>query len=134
MKFRSCFVSNSSSSSFVLSRDKGVSELRISVDVDINDLINTIIHNEEELKSYMLDRYEYEIDNWDKFINRDGRYESWLYDIYFKFLTIIENEKDIIILMVSSEDINIGSYIYDNGLDVNTKLSNGANIVSEGEF
>ncbi len=66
MKTRTGFVSNSSSSSFVVALPKGEknTEIDISITVDLDDFASGYIKTEEELTEYFLDTYGEEDPKW----------------------------------------------------------------------
>jgi hypothetical protein len=75
MKIRNGFVSNSSSSSFIVSTKKAVKEIPVVIEADLMDLITVSIETEEELNRYVKHHYgcdsyesadEYEKKRWDK--------------------------------------------------------------------
>lgn len=75
MKIRNGFVSNSSSSSFIISTKKAVEEIPVVIEADLMDLISDSIETEEELNRYFKNHYgcdsyesadEYEKKLWDK--------------------------------------------------------------------
>jgi hypothetical protein len=56
MKKRIGFVSNSSSSSFILSSEKD-KNTKISLEIDLSNLTDNIIKTKEELDEYFLDEF-----------------------------------------------------------------------------
>jgi len=80
MKTRSGFVSNSSSSSFIVTCDKEKltdGSLHVKIDIDLTELFDVVIKNEADLKNNFekLERYELSLERYEEIKNelRRGR-------------------------------------------------------------
>jgi len=90
MKKRIGFVSNSSSSSFIIAT-KGDQSTRALVEIDLDELISSSISTKEELVEYILEDYCFGIEDWDKYLTEDGEYfDEYIYENYTKMLKSIE--------------------------------------------
>jgi len=110
MKKRIGFVSNSSSSSFVVASEKGV-PLKATIEVDLSELKTGTVKTIEQLDSYMLERngYRYE----DKSIEELFEEEPYLIIDYNNMVKSILDGKVLTMLEASSEDCDsIGQYLY----------------------
>lgn len=88
MKIRTNHVSNSSSSSFVISKPKD-NKLKINFEIDVSDNINYTITNEDELYLYFVEElglYENE------FLNENGYWNKY----YEEMLKEIQNGHTLI--------------------------------------
>ena len=104
MKIRSGFVSNSSSSSFVLSTPTGFNEVEITLKVNLG-------------KDFWAKRFT-SLHDWIKHIEKeygDGKVftieeickgDEWVKEIYFKGKNALDGGLDVIWLMLSSESEN----------------------------
>lgn len=108
MKIRSGFVSNSSSSSFILPLDANTEEVAITI--SLSDLIKMfdgdetslekIVRTEEDLREYILDQYGWH----DATIEEIVGDESYIHDIYYDSLRMINEGKIVIFGGVSYHD------------------------------
>ena len=125
MKIRKGFVSNSSSSSFVLAAPKGTNPKDLTIDVKMN--IGSLFSQQEPietlaaLEEYFEERYLYRDDeqkdtSFEELAKEEGDY---VWDFYSKAKGAIEDGKIILIGRASSEDFDnpAGLYIYNSGSD-----------------
>ena len=116
MKIRQGFVSNSSSSSFVIAADSELKsedlKCKITIDVSVNDFIHQTITNFEELQEYLLEYQGWGHDDFTTFIKESSEGES----TYLEYSKLLEQGKKIFVGSVSSEGYEgVESYICDNG-------------------
>jgi len=107
MKKRNGFVSNSSSSSFIIS---GVKDCKMNIEVDLNSLSEQVITNLDELDQYFLEEYcDARGDSLEKVLE-----ENYVKEEYNKAKEALSNGKTIFVGQVSSEDCDnpIGIYLY----------------------
>lgn len=72
MKKRIGFVSNSSSSNFIIAAKKGSSlKAKINIEIDIDDLIEKRITSIDELKEHIVHDYGYKLENFDEMYEDD---------------------------------------------------------------
>lgn len=109
MKIRNGFVSNSSSSSFVVATT-GNTQFQITIDVDLKEYVDHTIKNEEELKKIFINDYGYREED----LKNDKEYQ--------KCLNAIKNGKTILLGHFSDDCGNdISSFLCNNGLPENIK-------------
>jgi hypothetical protein len=117
MKLRNGFVSNSSSSSFIVAVPKDKKEINITITVNLSEY-GRRIENSQELLEYFINEYCYGENK-----NIDGLKENkYVYQQYEKSLHAFEQGKDIIVGDVAndSEDA-IERYLYDQFLPTDVK-------------
>ena len=122
MKIRTGFVSNSSSSSFVISVKKGGdAKFKLALVYDARENGHTI-RTEEELKSYAREEwYEWETDE-----HSVERFNAWLKEI--------KAGREVIICHVSNDDEDtVSNAIYSGGTGVLTPIGKDAKIIEETE-
>jgi hypothetical protein len=120
MKLRSGFVSNSSSSSFVISCMPD-QPLKITIEVDLSKA--KIIKTEAELDAYF--EYNYG-DNW---MDEEG---EWALKRYEKMLVAIQAGKHIVRITGSNDDADAFSqFVYYGGID-NTVFPEGVELLENG--
>jgi hypothetical protein len=108
MKIRVGFVSNSSSSSFIIS---SFEKPKLTIEVDIEELSESIIDNKEKLDEYFLDYYDY------KTIEEMLADGDPLKKEYEKCLTELQLGSKIYIGQVSSDSYEpIENLLYNSGL------------------
>lgn len=125
MKIRNGFVSNSSSSSFIISAEKSKEKkFKIFIEMDISNLIDLIVTTEEELKDAFIEQYSlsyYFKEEDTPFL--DVLEDEGLLEEYEQCLEELKQGKEVIFLSASSDDYEGASqYIHYNGLDKNSKL------------
>ena len=111
MKIRSGFVSNSSSSSFVVStRNIDRARLRVNFIVPITSLMEEEITTLDELEQYFSDAYGCD---WREYRSNYGLYKRYKY-----MVAEIENGNKLAVLRVSNDDYDSASnIIYDLGAE-----------------
>jgi hypothetical protein len=108
MKKRAGFVSNSSSSSFILSSEK-TKHLTIKMELSLDDLITKIINTQDELIEYMFDEYCLDTKN-------PNDWDERTKEKYKKFKWESSKGKKLIIGDCSNEDDNsLSQLLYNKG-------------------
>ena len=104
-KKRLFFVSNSSSSSFVLAVDDP-NKLKVTIEVDLSDLVDNVVKTEEDLKKYCLEEL---------YLDDEGPVEN--NSRYKKYLKKLKKGKTLLFMSCCNDDGNaISSALYENGL------------------
>lgn len=117
MKIRNGFVSNSSSSSFILGvPSSSKNNSKIKIEVDLSDLVEREINTKEEAKEYFLDSYCL-----DYYLSKGMSFEESLEkdsikDLYDDIINCLDRGKTVVVIYASSDGGGIGEFIYDNGL------------------
>jgi len=109
MKKRNGFVSNSSTSSFVVSCKKGNTKTKVTIEIDLDDYSSSSITSVKELEEYILNETCY--DNLDEVL----RSEYWA-KIYKESKRAIKNERIVLCGGFSSDSCGIESYLCGGGL------------------
>jgi hypothetical protein len=107
-KIRRGFVSNSSSSSFIIAGDPN--NLKLTVTLDLEELIDDEISNKEELDEAFLDRWDYYETIEELLKDSENLSES-----YYECLGFIKMGKKVYFGSMSSDDEGVSSYVYQNG-------------------
>jgi len=126
MKIRTDYVSNSSSSSFVLAVDENVDTKKINVDIKVNisKFVSNKIKTIDELHAYFVRDREYDIkkrEHLGDFYKRNPQYQEPDTELEKKFdyfESIIKSGKTILLGEVGDEDGDpVSALIYDNGFN-----------------
>jgi hypothetical protein len=116
-KIRTGFVSNSSSSSFIISAKKGV-PLKTTIEIDLKTLIESKIENTQQLSDYIVAEF-----------GEDWKEDKYATDQFAALLKAIRNGEIVYVGSVGSEDDNPTSlYLYQNGL---SGLSGKFNVIGD---
>lgn len=112
-KIRMGFVSNSSSSSFIVSGKKGKDKAMVAIIIDMKELSNGIVETLDELNAAIVWEYGYgEADNVETILAKD-----WFdRKVYEELVKEIENGNVVYFGSVSTEDDGIAQmYVANNG-------------------
>lgn len=125
MKTRNSFVSNSSSSSFILAlKDKKTRKITVHLEVNLDELTDRIISKPQELEEAWLSDYGY--DDIDELFEDYGENYRKRYE---KCLEALEQGKTIMMGSVSNEDYNpLSMLLYDRGIAQNIEEIKTGNI------
>lgn len=100
MKMRCGFVSNSSSSSFILSCEKDT-KIKLTIEVDLAEFAELITADKERIKQFIKESY----------------FDSYVIPLQEKIFKEIDKGKEIYICKVSTHyGDKLQSFIYDQGL------------------
>ncbi len=111
MKIRQGFVSNSSSSSFILANKTG--NTKIMMEVDLNDLFETTVQTIKELDERYVSHHGYgDIDTIEKILDE----EDYLKEEYQICVDKIKNGFILFFGRASSDDDGLSAYFYNNGI------------------
>lgn len=110
MKKRTGFVSNSSSSSFIIASDKKPEEIYVSVSVPLSSIYcsEESIFSEEDLKEQLCEDWSYE--TFEDFLEGEGNYGK---EIFEKKLKYIKEGKNLYVANCSNEEGGIEAALYD---------------------
>jgi len=125
-KFRNGWVSNSSSSSFIISAKEEVN-LKVMVEMDLSKCIDQTLKTKADVEKFILARHGWG-DTPLKEVLEEGDYIT---DSYESMLESIERGDNVYILSGSSDDYDNapGTYLYNNGL----KGLQNVTIIDDGE-
>ena len=108
MKVRNGFVSNSSSSSFIVIADKG-KELKASLKVDLSKMVDTVLRTQEDVCKYIVKK------SWS-----DESFSALIKDKYIKkeydeMMSYINDGKEVHVGSFCSDDDPLSGYLYEYG-------------------
>ena len=113
MKIRKGFVSNSSSSSFILATKTEKTKPKIEIELDLANLSDVIISTKKELDDYYLNEHRYGNTNTLTKIFEENEY---LKDDYADCIAKLMDGYTLFLGSVGSEDENpLSYYLYNNG-------------------
>jgi hypothetical protein len=112
MKCRKGFVSNSSSSSFIVAAPKDLEKVTISIDLHLEHCgLATTIDSVEKWRSYIEKNYSYYIYKTVEDICKDDETVNKLYN---DGLEKLNNDQKIVVFILSSDDYDpVGNMLYD---------------------
>lgn len=112
-KIRTGFVSNSSSSSFIVAGKKGENKVKITLEVDLKELSSRVVETIEELNSAIIYEYGYGERNTVEEVLDEDWFDK---DKYERLVKEIESGNAVYFGTVSTEDYGVSeTYIANNG-------------------
>lgn len=117
MKTRTGFISNSSSSSFIVGLKNGQTKITISIEVDLKKYSTKTIKTKEELDEYFIDQYGY------KTIRALLLDDKYLCELYDKIVESIQKRETILIGNFESDGDPLESFLCDNGIPETNALT-----------
>jgi hypothetical protein len=107
MKLRSGFVSNSSSSSFIVARDKDAPDkIEIKIVVDVEELASETLLTKEDVEWYLDEKYFYQR----KHNGFDWRKYEPAKDIYDRCIEMLEGGKMVQVLKIDRDSPEHGLF------------------------
>lgn len=124
MKTRQGFVSNSSSTSFLVSHlEQTGMKMSVQVEIDLTEYIRKTLHTEEELRHYFSYNYG------DDFLKRE--YTKKSFDSALKEL---QEGKTVSLLVFNNNSCDpLGDYLYGHATDSMLETVSGLKCLSEGD-
>jgi hypothetical protein len=110
MKTRTGFVSNSSSSSFVISAKKNAT-LKVNIEITLSP--HATLKTKDEIKEHLMDEHASPNQTWEQFIEDDDGYALQRYD---EWSAEIDKGNHIYIGSVSNQDEASDMFLYDHGI------------------
>lgn len=114
MKVRFGFVSNSSSSSFIVATKDRNTKMKISVEVDLAELADKVCDSIDELNEYVLQEWGWRHKNIEEFLKDEDN--QWVAENYRKAKMAIENGKMVLFGSFSSDGGPVESMLCESGL------------------
>lgn len=127
MKTRLGFVSNSSSSSFmVVSDESDPKKIEFSINFTLNELLwsPNIISSKEELNKWFFEEHSWKEKDLDELLSKG---EEYMIKDYHNLLSYIEKGKTIIDGSVSNDGGPLGNLIYEQ--EANISIPDGCEII-----
>jgi len=113
MKIRRGFISNSSSSSFILASDRPLEDITVTVSMKLDTIVEDQLKTKRELDNFILDEYDW---RGERTLEEVLASDDELKAIYEKMTQLINEGKTILVGVVSSEDDNaLSAIIYNEG-------------------
>lgn len=109
MKTRHGFVSNSSSSSFIVGVKNGETKITIPIEVDLSKYHSKIIKTKDELDDYFIDYYGY------KTLKELLENDNCVLELYNKSLDILNKGETVIAGDFASDGDPLEAFLCENG-------------------
>ena len=118
MKKRIGFVSNSSSSSFIISHEKKET-LRGKITLELDSMKDTTIETIEELQDFFMDEYGFSsCETFEELYKELIEEDDWYKNKYERMESEINNGRAVSVFTVSNEDYDgYSEALYNNGVD-----------------
>jgi hypothetical protein len=124
-KFRQGWVSNSSSSSFIISAQEDTT-LKVMVEMDLSKCIDKTLKTKEDVEKYIISQH-----GWSNKPLKEVLEEDYVREQYDGMVGAVKSGDIVYVLSGSSDDYDNapGTYLYNNGL----KGLQNINIIEDGD-
>ncbi len=114
MRVRLGFVSNSSSSSFVLSTDKPLDELTVTMSFKLATVVEQTLKTKQEVDEYILEEHSYSGKSVEAILEVSG---DWLKEVYQEMLQAVGDGRVVLAGSVCNDDFDntLSTIAYDEG-------------------